>query len=89
MDKSKQNLDRVRPILQAMERSIDAARAQRMRAARPLTPESPATPPPPSSTSDQPTDQPTRLRARPKRSTPMSNFDDRAPIRPQPPADRD
>jgi len=75
MDKSKARLDRVRPILQAMERSIDAARQRRTADDDPAE-EKPTT----GETADAPTPTPavpgsgavdaetaTRMRARPKR----------------------
>ena len=83
MDKSKPAADRVRPILQAMERSIDAARQRRTRETRPGQPQdtpNPVTPDPTAPDGEQP-----RLRARPKRSTPMTGMDDRTPLRPRDP----
>lgn len=79
MDKSKPAADRVRPILQAMERSIDAARQRRTHGGRPA--------PAPQPTRDEPTqnlgpDGVPRQRARPKRSTPLTNMNDRTPLRP-------
>lgn len=75
MDKSKAKLDRVRPILQAMERSIDAARRRRTADDEPQGEEPPAITP-----TETPTplmvepgagpvdpDTATRMRARPKR----------------------
>jgi len=85
MEQKKPAADRVRHILQAMERSIDAARQRRETGNRPPVPTVPAAAPalgttdpikPPHS------DQPARLRARPKRSTPLSGFDSRTPMRP-------
>ncbi len=71
MDKSRAAVDRVRPFLAAMERSIDAARRQRLqtagerptedailRIAEPDTTDPTAAPPP-------------RLKARPKRVSPF------------------
>lgn len=74
MDTNRHTADRVRPILQAMERSIDAARQQRLRAngapAVPVEPVNgnaivpvvgdPAAPP--------------RLKARPKRSPTLPGY---------------
>ncbi len=72
MDKSRPAADRVRPFLAAMERSIDAARRQRLQApgerpteaailriAEPATTDPVVAPPPP------------RLKARPNRSNPF------------------
>jgi len=84
MDKSKSAADRIRPILQAMERSIDAARAARTHQGRPA----PASPPEAIEVDDEP--RPTgkvdpetasRMRARPKRPAPLP--DDRGPLRPR------
>ncbi len=81
MDKSKPAVDRVRPILQAMERSIDAARQRRTRDVRSEPPlEQPEATPPEGSASDG---GPPRQRARPKRSTPLSGADDRSPLWPK------
>ncbi len=74
MDKSRPAADRVRPILQAMERSIDAARQRRLHSpdgqeADPqvATPISTGTP-----TEGEPA---TRLKAKPKRPPQMPGFD--------------
>lgn len=75
MDKSKAKLDRVRPILQAMERSIDAARKRRTADDAPAeeTPgpeETAETPRPPAAVPGTGAVDPetaTRMRARPKR----------------------
>jgi len=86
MDKSKAKLDRVRPILQAMERSIDAARRRRTMEDVPETPPAaPARPPDPIEAprpiGSGPVDPETatRMRARPKRPR---GFDDVRPTRP-------
>jgi len=76
MDKSRPAADRVRPILFAMERSIDAARKRRLNQDEPderepvvpISPENKVIPPVAGATP--------RLKARPKRPTPMVGFDD-------------
>ena len=76
MDNSRPAAERVRHILRAMEQSIDAARQRRLhtndhRDGHPGGPETiPHTPPSP--TGEEPA---TRLKARPKRSSHLSNFD--------------
>jgi hypothetical protein len=75
MDKSKAKLERVRPILQAMERSIDAARRRRTADNEPLgedpvatTPaETPAPPRVEPGSGPVDAETATRMRARPKR----------------------
>ncbi len=83
MDKSKAKLDRVRPILQAMERSIDAARRRRTMDEVPETPAAPEPEPtePTRPIGSGPVDPETatRMRARPKRPR---GFDDVRPVRP-------
>ena len=54
MEKSRATADRVRPILQAMERSIETARRRRLHGSQPQAP-APATPP----SEPQPQAQPT------------------------------
>jgi hypothetical protein len=76
MDTTRHTADRVRPILQAMERSIDAARQQRLRASgRPsqISAEPVPSIAPPASQVPAPIDTGStsaapRLKARPKRS---------------------
>jgi hypothetical protein len=66
MDKKRPTADRVRPILEAMERSIETARRRRLDGSeRPVSTAVPAPPRPlPAST----TDGRLRLKARPKRA---------------------
>jgi hypothetical protein len=68
MDKSRPVAERVRPILQAMERSIDAARRQRLNhdsgPARAPEPHRDGSP----DGNGAPNTPPARLKARPKRS---------------------
>ena len=45
MEKSRATADRVRPILQAMERSIEMARRRRLHGSHPQAPTPPPTPP--------------------------------------------
>jgi len=91
MEQKKPAADRVRHILQAMERSIDAARQRRVTGGRPPVPAAPSNAPA-LGTSDpiKPMlpEKPGRLRARPKRSTPLAGFDNRTPMRPAPTDDR-
>ncbi len=54
MEKSRVTADRVRPILQAMERSIDSARRRRLHGSQPQSPSQPL----PSSAQVQPLYQP-------------------------------
>jgi hypothetical protein len=85
MDTHKSAADRIRPILQAMENSINTARRTRVKepvSPAPATPAAPlrgTQPPPGSSTSPQ------RLKARPKRlESPFINKPfDQAPYRSQ------
>lgn len=68
MDKPQSAIDRVRPMLQAMERSVDAARRRRLHEDEPVAqPHDPHVPVSASRTND---DEPPRLKARPKRTTP-------------------
>ncbi|MBT8484869.1 MAG: hypothetical protein HKO59_03565 [Phycisphaerales bacterium] len=71
MDKSRPAAERVRPILEAMERSVTAARQRRLHGG---TPASTPTPPTPGTSTLEPPardeETPTRLKARPKRATP-------------------
>lgn len=69
MSKSMSAADRVRPILQAMDRSVDAARRRRLHGSVPATPD-PSRP----ANGDGASTPPTRLKARPKRSTPIGNL---------------
>lgn len=79
MEQKKPAADRVRHILQAMERSIDAARQRRTNTGRAPTP----TPAPQSMPAIVPEPVDTgrtesgRLRARPKRFTSYPGYDDR------------
>ncbi|MBX3375323.1 MAG: hypothetical protein KF817_15965 [Phycisphaeraceae bacterium] len=90
MDQKQPAADRIRHVLQAMERSIDIARQRRMTGSRPVPAPAATTPPPAPVPAEEPfpptapdqAGQPGRLRARPKRSTPLSGFDDRTPMRP-------
>jgi len=75
MDNTKPAAERVRPILQAMERSIDAARQRRLHqtgaeSANDAVP-APTEGAPPAAEGDRPT----RLKARPKRPAPLSGYD--------------
>ena len=59
MEKSRVTADRVRPILQAMERSIDSARRRRLHGSQPQSPSQPLPPsqqqaPPPYQPQQQP-----------------------------------
>ena len=77
MDKSRPAAERVRPILFAMERSIDAARKRRLQQNE-STEREPAV----STSSENDVIPPVagmtpRLKARPKRPSPMVGFDDR------------
>lgn len=102
MDKSRVTADRVRPILQAMERSIEMARRRRLHGSQPQTQAPSQTPsayqPPVQREYGQPPHQPApsipqdgkllesdlyddesgpRLKARPKRPSPiMQSYDD-------------
>jgi hypothetical protein len=74
MNDSNRAADRVRPFLQAMERSIDAARQRRLNGgleptepAPVMTPTSPPANEPSTEPSTEPSGEPPRLRARPKR----------------------
>ncbi len=93
MDKSKARLERMRPILQAMERSIDAARQRRTSDGLPAAP-TPISGGPETGREAEPLDgvhgtpavsgpvdpeTATRMRARPKRPR---GFDDLRPGRP-------
>jgi len=84
MDKQKPAAERVRSILQAMEQSIDAARQRRTMGNRPAIAMPDAVLPLERSYLDTPpaADASQRLRARPKRSTPLTGYDDRSPLRP-------
>lgn len=84
MDKSKSAAERIRPILQAMERSIDAARAARTHQGRPVPPAPPAEIPEedePRPTGKVDPETASRMRARPKRPAPLP--DERGPMRPR------
>lgn len=79
MDRTRTPVERVRPILQAMERSIDAARRRRLD-------QDHVTTPPPASPADPITERqgpPPRLKARPKRSNPSLDPLDDMEIRSQ------
>ena len=70
MKNSRSTADRMRPILQAMERSIETARRRRLHDT-----DSPAQPRPAAVAQPDNGDQP-RRKARPKRATPpMRNYD--------------
>ena len=81
MDKSRPATERVRPILQAMERSIDAARRRRLNhgdAASPVHGVSEI----PRQEEQLPTNENTgRLKARPKRVSPFPAYDDESQVR--------
>ncbi len=83
MEKSRETTERIRPILEAMERSIDSARRKRLHATHPASP-APASIPPATTqavpTNEQPDDSQEpyyRRKARPKRpSGVLGRFDD-------------
>ena len=81
MDKSREISEKIRPILEAMERSIDSARRKRLQTAHPASP-APTIPPtrPASPINEQPSDAQApyyRQKARPKRpSGVLGRFDD-------------
>ncbi len=58
MEKSRATADRVRPILQAMERSIETARRRRLHGSQPQAPAPPPAPPPAAPPQAQPTFRP-------------------------------
>lgn len=68
MNNSRSTADRVRPILQAMERSIDQARNRRLHHDDAPMPPRPVPAPPPVRNNDT---NAARRKARPKRATPM------------------
>ncbi len=75
MDKSRPAAERVRPILQAMERSIDAARRRRL--GNDEAPEAEVDARPTNLDPALPLgDRPARLKARPKRVSPFPGYDD-------------
>ena len=81
MDTSRSAADRVRPVLEAMERSIDAARRRRTQRETQTTPSTPTAAPPASapsnptpSTSTNGSDEQPRLKARPKRASTEHGF---------------
>ena len=76
MEKSRATADRVRPILEAMERSIETARRRRLHGSQP---QAPAQPPPPQP-SAQPTIQP---QFRPQ-AQPTQPDHGQAPVHPRP-----
>ena len=85
MDKGKQTIDRVRHILQAMEQSIDAARARRTNESGPVdtsTPEPLARPAGSENGTDLDPETASRMRARPMRPRGMSEDEYRRPMRP-------
>ena len=86
MEKPLPAVDRIRSIIAALDRSIDAARDQRLHGSNaprtPTTPIEPAKPLDASQNGDVPI-APTKLKARPKRSSPLPDY--RAPMRPQTP----
>ena len=71
MDQSRSAAERVRPILQAMERSIEAARRRRLHESQGFTRPGPV-PASPTTTPDAPLP---RLKARPKRPPMMGSRD--------------
>lgn len=82
MERSRITSEKIRPILEAMERSIDLARRKRLHAAHPASPAPTSIPPtsPAAPTNEQPTDSQEpyyRRKARPKRpSGVLGRFDD-------------
>lgn len=82
MEKSRVTAERIRPILEAMERSIDAARRKRLHITHPASPASTSIPPTRSAapTNEQPGDSQEpyyRRKARPMRpSGVLGRFDD-------------
>ena len=74
--------ERVRPILQAMERSISEARQRRLQGS-PCEEEPVIPTPAPIENDDQKTGQPPRLKARPKRATPFPSSVDGGAYRSQ------
>ncbi len=82
MERSRVTSEKIRPILEAMERSIDLARRKRLHAAHPASPAPTAIPPtrPAAPTNEQPNDAQApyyRQKARPKRpSGVLGRFDD-------------
>ncbi len=76
MDKTRPVAERVRPILQAMERSIDAARQRRLHEAGPPAREASPVPTPTERQETAVEAEPaTRLKARPKRPSPLSGYE--------------
>lgn len=82
MDKSRETSEKIRPILEAMERSIDSARRKRLHTAHPASPTPTSIPPTrpaaPINEQSSDTEQPYyRQKARPKRpSGVLGRFDD-------------
>ena len=76
MEQSKSAAERIRPILQAMDRSIEAARRRRLHDSQRPTSRGPSEPP--EMASDEPA---RRLKARPKRTPPfMTTRDGSKPV---------
>jgi len=75
MDNSKPAAERIRPILQAMERSIDAARQRRLHESGEPEVSEPVRPDPQTEAPAGDTERAARLKARPKRATPLSGYD--------------
>jgi hypothetical protein len=76
MEKSRPAADRVRPILQAMERSIDAARRRRLHAGAVEEEDAPAPAVPDTSQPLRIGEPGARLKARPKRPSAFPRRDD-------------
>ena len=74
MDKSRPAVDRVRPFLAAMERSIDAARRQRLQIPGGRSSETTIPPIAEPAATDPVAAPPTRLKARPKRVNPFQCY---------------
>jgi len=83
MEQSRPAAERVRPILLAMERSIEAARQRRLNANEPDDVETAFPAPLKHSTPIGESDAPARLRARPKRPSAFPAFGDNSTIRSQ------
>ena len=79
MDNARSAAERVRPILQAMERSIDTARQRRLHTSgipvREMVPVTPIKQETSEAVVGQDGEPAPRLKARPKRASPLSTYD--------------